>query len=450
MRLAHAGGGDLHEAGVAAHLGDAAAAGVAHAGAQAADHLVDDRRHRALEGHAAFDAFRHELLDFARGVLEVAVLAALGHRTQRAHAAIALVATALEQLDLARGFLGAGEHAAHHHGGGTGGNGFCKVTGVAHAAIADERDAVLQGVGDIHDGRNLRHAYAGDDARGADRAGTNPHLDGIGTRIGKRQRGLGGGDVAADDLQFIAILLLDRRDAIQNALAVAVGSVDHHHIHARIHQRSHALVGVRPRAHSRAHAQATTLVLAGIGMVGGLLHVLDGDQPAQLEGIVHHQHFLDAVLVQLADHLVLARAFTHRDEAFLGRHHAADGRIKTGLEAQIAAGDDADELAVVHHRHAGDALRTGQRQHLGNGHGRGDRDRFEDDAALVLLHCHDLGGLARGSHVLVDDAQAAFLRQRDGEAGFGDGIHRCTEQRNVEADALRQLGGGVDLTRQDV
>lgn len=38
------------------------AAHVAHGGAQAAHQLVDDAAHRAAVRHAAFDAFRHQLV----------------------------------------------------------------------------------------------------------------------------------------------------------------------------------------------------------------------------------------------------------------------------------------------------------------------------------------------------------------------------------------------------
>ena len=75
--------GDLDELGLVLHVLDGGAAAVAHAGAHAAGHLVDDRHHRALVRHAAFDAFGHELVGVrvAGGrFLEVAVGAALLHR----------------------------------------------------------------------------------------------------------------------------------------------------------------------------------------------------------------------------------------------------------------------------------------------------------------------------------------------------------------------------------
>src|SRR3546814_9960491 len=99
VRLLDAGAGDLHEARLRAHLFDVPAAGVTHARPQAANHLMDDRRHRPLERHAAFDTFRHQLFDFGGGVLEVAILGTVGtaHRAHRTHAAIGLVRTRSEE-----------------------------------------------------------------------------------------------------------------------------------------------------------------------------------------------------------------------------------------------------------------------------------------------------------------------------------------------------------------
>src|SRR5688572_24255500 len=93
VTLAHARIGDAHERRPGAHLFDRATAGVAHRGAQTACELMQDLYERALVRHAAFDAFRHELLQLLGCVLEVAILRAmrLRHRTERAHAAIRLV-----------------------------------------------------------------------------------------------------------------------------------------------------------------------------------------------------------------------------------------------------------------------------------------------------------------------------------------------------------------------
>src|SRR5690606_9088077 len=111
VAFALAGTGDAYELRPGAHLLHRRAAHVAHGRAQAAGQLVDDAAERAAIGDAPLDALRHQLVGVA-GVLEIAVLGPLLHRAQRTHAAIVLVAAALEQFDLARRFLGAGEQAA--------------------------------------------------------------------------------------------------------------------------------------------------------------------------------------------------------------------------------------------------------------------------------------------------------------------------------------------------
>ena len=74
----------------------------------------------------------------------------------------------------------------------------------------------------------------------------------------------------------------------------------------------------------------------------------------------HHQHFLDAVLVQQREHLILGRVFAHRDQPILRRHHGGYRRVELGFEAQIAMRHDADHLGAEHHRHPGDVLGAGQ------------------------------------------------------------------------------------------
>ena len=107
VRFAEAGGRDANQLGLALQLGDRRAAAVAHAGAQAADQLVDHRGDAAFVRDASFrclparsfvarPAFEVEL------VLEVAVAAAAAHRADRAHAAVVLVAAPLVENDLAR------------------------------------------------------------------------------------------------------------------------------------------------------------------------------------------------------------------------------------------------------------------------------------------------------------------------------------------------------------
>ncbi len=74
--------------------------------------------------------------------------------------------------------------------------------------------------------------------------------------------------------------LLDPAYALQHALAVAVGRVDHQHVDAGLHQQFDALVVVWADTDRGADAQLAVGILAGVRMFGGLDDILDGDQAA--------------------------------------------------------------------------------------------------------------------------------------------------------------------------
>ena len=59
-----------------------------------------------------------------------------------------------------------------------------------------------------------------------------------------------------------------------------------------------------------------------------------------------------------------------------------------------------------------------------------------------------LGSLRLHTHVLVDDADAAFLRHGNGEPGLGDRVHGSRNQRNIEGDVGREPGRQRDVPRQ--
>ncbi len=93
------------------------------------------------------------------------------------------------------------------------------------------------------------------------------------------------------------------------------------------------------------------------------------------------------------------------DQAFPG-HHLPDLLVQVGFEAQVPVGDDAHQLASVHHRNPGDAVPLHQLQHVGDtrlgadGHGSmiiPDSDFF---------HLFDFQGLGRRGHITVQDAEA--------------------------------------------
>ena len=164
-------GRDADELGALGELGEIAGAGIAHGGAQAADQLVQHARERTLIGHLPLDPFRHELQRVLDVLLEIAVGRAARHGADRAHAAIGLIGAALVQIDLAWALVGAGEQRADHHAIGAGGERLGEIAGIFDAAVRDHRHVVLlRHLDRLEQRRELRHADAGHDARGADRA----------------------------------------------------------------------------------------------------------------------------------------------------------------------------------------------------------------------------------------------------------------------------------------
>ena len=81
-----------------------------------------------------------------------------------------------------------------------------------------------------------------------------------------------------------------------------------------------------------------------------------------------------------------------RDQILLG-HHVADGHIGARFKAQIAVGENADELAALGHGHAGDLVAPHHFEGVGNLLIGPDGDRIDDHAALRALHLVDFAGL---------------------------------------------------------
>lgn len=183
-------------------------------------------------------------------------------------------------------------------------------------------------------------------------------------------------------------------------------------------------------------------------MFGVLDDVLDGGQAAQLEGVVDDEHALEAVLVHQRLGFVEGGAFLHGDQAVLRRHDVAQGLVEAVFEAQVAVGDDADQLAPFDHRQARDAMLALQRDGVAHLHVGGDGNRVDDDAEFVALDARDFLGLVIGRQILVDDPYPAFLRHGDGQARFGHGVHGGGHERNVQGDVAGKAGGQRGVARQ--
>ena len=214
-----------------------------------------------------------------------------------------------------------------------------------------------------------------------------------------------------------------------------MGGVDHYHVNTGSDQRRDAITGVFTGTDSSANAQTTLVILAGQWVSLGFFDVVDGHHAFEGEFVVDDQHALDAVLVQQFAHIVLVGAFLDGDEALFRRHHFTDGDFKTVLETHVTGSDDADQVAIVQHRDAGDVVHASEFEQVTHSGVSFDGDRIFHHAGFVTLDLAHFGSLLLDGHVLVDDADAAFLSHGNGQTGFGDGVHGSGNQGNIQLDA---------------
>ena len=214
-----------------------------------------------------------------------------------------------------------------------------------------------RGLGRLQDGGELRHADAGDDAGGADRARPDADLDRVRAGVDQRLRALARRHVAGDDRDLVG-RPLDAPHLLQDLLGMAVRGVDDEAVDAGRHQELGALEPLVADRGRGGDAQAPVGVLGGVGMRGRLLDVLDGDEADAAPRIVDDDQLLDPVLMQEPARLVVAHALPHGHH--LAGHEVGHRLARIVGEAHVAVGEDADEpsrLAVrpaLDHRNAGD------------------------------------------------------------------------------------------------
>ena len=169
-----------------------------------------------------------------------------------------------------------------------------------------------------------------------------------------------------------------------------------------------------------------------------------------MEVAVHHQHLFDAMFMQLGFDFLEPRAFLNGDQLFLRRHDRGNRITDVRRKAQVAPGDNTHQLLARHHREPREAQLASLAQQFADlgfgGHGR----RIVDNGRFVALDLAHLCSLLLDIHVLVNDADATFLRHGDGQAGFGDGIHCRRNKGNVQLDFAGQAGLEADILRQDL
>ena len=225
--------------------------------------------------------------------------------------------------------------------------------------------------------------------------------------------------------------------------------VDGEHVGTGFHEFGGPLQIVARGADSAAHAQPALLVLAGVGILELLLDVLYGDQALELILVVDDEELFDTVLVEDELGFLKRGADGDGDEVFLG-HHVANGNVAAGFKAEVAVGEDADQLFAARNGHAGNLIAAHHFEGVGDELIGPDGDGVDNHAALRALHLVDLAGLVNNGEITMHDADAALLRHGNGHARLGDGIHGRGEQRSVERNSACELGLRAHLRGHDV
>jgi hypothetical protein len=209
--------------------------------------------------------------------------------------------------------------------------------------------------GDVVDGHDLRHADAGHDARGADRARADADLHRVGAGFHQRAGGVAGGDVAADHVD-LRIVLLDPAHAVDHALALWPCAVSTTIASTPAFTSASTRSSVPSPTPTAAPTRSRPLASrAAFGKLVCLVMSLTVIRPLSSQALVDDQQAFELVLVQQRLRFGKRGAVGDGDQLLARRHDLADRHVVAALEAQVAPGHDAHHLAAIEDRKAGDA-----------------------------------------------------------------------------------------------
>ena len=78
------------------------------------------------------------------------------------------------------------------------------------------------------------------------------------------------------------------------------------------------------------------------------------------------------------------------------------------------------------------------------------RHRIDNHPVFAALHLRNFARLHFGRQIFVDEADAAFLRERNRERALGHRVHRRAHERDSERDTRGESRRGIDEIRREV
>lgn len=439
------------------HLSNSRRASVAHSTSQSTDELSEDDARSALVRNNTFNTFRNQSGEDV-SLFRTLFTTSLGDvRADTSHTANDLDLPAVLDENMAGRFFGTCEHVAEHDGACAGAESFGDVATALDTTVSDEGNAVLaRDLEALVDGGELGNARAGDDARDADRTGTDTDFEAVGSGFDEGFGSLTGGHVARDDVDLggdgVGLESLDHVDADGR---VAMSDVDNDEVGAGFDEGDSAINVTALDADGGADAETAEPVDVRVLHLGELADVARSHETDQSEGLIDDGEIADAVL----EHQRLTvREWEIRilggDEALARCHDVAGARVRSG-ELEVSARDDSEKSAVRRddHQTAHTAFAAVPVHGLNEFFALGintDGDGILDVVRLSTLNLSDHLALLFDGAEAVEDADSSFASDGDGHVLLADGVHVAGDNWDVQGDVLGDFGFGRDvLARTD-
>ena len=147
--------------------------------------------------------------------------------------------------------------------------------------------------------------------------------------------------------------------------------------------------------------------------------------------------------------LLQSRADGRCDKVFFC-HNRTDFLTGVGNKAQIAVGENADQLAVLNNRNTRNLVLAHKFVRVRNGINGRKEKRVHNNAVFGTLYLIDFVNLLFNAHILVDNANAALTSNRNCHFGLRNGIHRRRHNRRVQLYLFCELSFYINHIRRNV
>ncbi|EPY30023.1 IMP dehydrogenase [Angomonas deanei] len=400
---------------------------------------------------------RHPLRHLHRlvlGEVPLARLLPLCHGLERAHPSVHLQAQAVLEEELTRGLRGAAEHTAQHGHVGANREGLADIPDGAQSTVGGggdpPRGAVL---GDLVDRRPLRPTTGEHLLCNADTATAHPDANtvrpGVNQVLGLVLRD----DVTGEYLDMREGLLhpLDEGDLVER---VALGAIQHQHVHPSPHEGLHPALVVVPGASGGGTHEAAGLVQGTVRELTRPDSITAGDEVDHLIGVVENREVPVTAAVQHVHGLrQLNGGALHRHVRPL-RHDIPHRAVLILNVVDILGAHNPVQLAVgvatLRHENTTDPFCFFNVHNFVNGgiggNRLGARNKPISERLDRLHHLH----LTLHGTVVVEDTNAAHEGHRLRHFILGNGIHRAADDRNVEPYLLGELTGDIHVRGGEV